>query len=130
MVVKRLVVHGATLRCDQGAALGTLNIVPAGTASANTAAATVMDHVPMKNLAPFGACRSPTNPQVAAATAAAMGVLTPQPCVPVVPAPWSAEAAAVKVGGAPALVEGAQCACAWGGTITIASPGGEGVGAG
>ena len=126
--MKRLVVHGATLRCDHGAVPGTLHVVPAGTRSTLVPAATVMDHVPLTNLLPFGPCRSLANPQVAAATAAASGVLTPQPCVPVVPAPWSVEAGAVKAGGLPVLVEGAQCACTWGGTITIAAPGGEGVG--
>lgn len=126
--MKRLVVHGAILQCDQGATPGALHVVPAGTRSTQVPAATVMDHVPLKNLLPFGLCRSLANPQVAAATSAASGVLTPQPCVPVIPAPWSAEAGAVKAGGLPVLLEGARCGCTWGGTITIAAPGGESVG--
>ena len=128
--MKRLVVHGATLRCDQGTTPGSLSVLPAGVSGTERAAATVSDHVAMKNLPPLGACRSLANPQVAAASAAAMGVLTPQPCVPVTPAAWSVEAPGVSVGGAPALVEGARCACAWGGTIRVESPGGGAVGAG
>ena len=38
-------------------------------------AANIMDHVPMVNIMPFGMCITPSNPAVAAATAAALGVL-------------------------------------------------------
>ena len=48
-----------------------------------------MDNQPIANIAPFGVCISLANPAVAAATAAAMGVLVPLPCMPVTPAPWA-----------------------------------------
>src|SRR3546814_19712014 len=57
-----------------------------------------MDHVPMLNIMPFGMCTSLANPTVASATSAAMGVLTPMPCIPATTSPW--------VPGAPTVLEG------------------------
>lgn len=85
--------------------------------------ATIMDSIPMKNIMPFGMCTSLANPQVAAATAAALGVLTPMPCVPVTPAPWAPGAPTVLVGNKPALNNSCKLTCIWGGIIQIVSPG-------
>jgi hypothetical protein len=68
-------------------------------------------------------CIGPSNPTVAAATAAALGVLTPMPCIPVIPAPWAPGSPTVLIGGIPALNNTSQAMCAWGGVITITSPG-------
>lgn len=81
--------------------------------------ATIMDYVPMKNIMPFGMCSSLANPQVAAATAAALGVLTPMPCVPVTPAPWAPGAPTVLVGGKPLLNNTSKLICAYGGVIQV-----------
>ena len=86
--------------------------------------ATVMDMVPMANIMPFGMCQSMANLQVASATAAAMGVLTPMPCIPVITAPW-APAGQVKITGQPALINNAKCMCTWGGQISITNPSGS-----
>jgi hypothetical protein len=122
--MSRLVVNGATLKCSQGMAPGTLSVLPENrVVEATNPVATVMDYLPMVNVAPFALCRSPANPQVAAATAAAMGVLAPQPCVPVLPAPWSPGATDALVGPFAALLDSSTCACSWAGTIQIVDPG-------
>ena len=51
-----------------------------------------------------------------------MGVLTPAPCVPVVPAPWSPGAARVTFDGAPALTADSTAKCAYSGTISVLDP--------
>ena len=87
----KLVVHGATLACSMGSFPSTLTVLPINGVSFGTfaPAATVQDMKPMVNMAPFGMCQSPLNPQVVAAKAAAAGTLTPQPCMPATSAPWS-----------------------------------------
>jgi hypothetical protein len=118
------VVSGAMIRCSFGVAPSVLTVLPAGRVLAgNMPAANIMDSKPNVNIAPFGMCLSLANPQVAAATSAAMGVLTPQPCIPMTVAPWSPGSATVMVGGMPALNNTSICMCTWGGAITIVSPG-------
>lgn len=85
--------------------------------------ATVMDNVPMKNIMPFGMCQSMANPQVAAATAAALGALTPMPCVPVITAPWAPGSPTVMIANKPALNNTSKLMCSWGGVIQITNPG-------
>jgi hypothetical protein len=86
-------------------------------------AATIQDHAPMVGIAPFGMCTTPTNPQVAAATAAAMGTLTPQPCIPVTSVPWTPGSPTVLINGQPTLSSTSTCLCQWGGLISIGAPG-------
>jgi hypothetical protein len=71
---------------------------------------------------PFGVCKSLANPAVAAATAAAMGVLTPMPCVPVT-SPWVPSTPQILVGGPPIINLGDITMCSFGGVITIVAPG-------
>lgn len=63
------------------------------------------------------------NPAVAAATSAAMGVLTPAPCVPNTAAPWSPGSAAVTVDDLRALTDDSTCTCAWVGSIDVVDAG-------
>ena len=60
----------------------------AGNRIARITPAGVVTDVGAASVPPFGLCTSMANPQVAAATAAAQNVLTPQPCQPVL-SPWS-----------------------------------------
>ena len=118
------VVNGAQLTCSFGAAPSNLVVLPVNRVqSGNQPAANIMDYIPNTNIMPFGMCQTPTNPQVAAATAAAMGVLTPQPCVPATAAPWMTGAPTVLIGNQPALDNQSKCMCTWIGVITITSPG-------
>lgn len=114
---------GATLQCSFGAAPSSLVVLPANRTMTTVPAANIMDHAPMVNILPFGMCSSPSNPTVAAATAAALGVLTPMPCVPVTPAPWVVGSPTVLIGKMPALNNSSKLMCAWGGVIQIVSPG-------
>lgn len=120
----RLVVDGAILTCSFGTTPAALGVLPAKRMwSSNRPAATILDHQPQVNIRPFGMCMTPSNPQVAAATAAALGVLTPQPCLPVTAAPWVTGSPTVSLMEAPLLNETSTCLCAWGGQITVLEPG-------
>ena len=120
-----LVVNGAQVTCTFGVAPSTLTVVPAGPVlqAGGQLLARVVDFAPMMNVTPFGMCTTPTNPQVAAATSAAAGVLTPQPCIPVITAPWTPGSPKVSVGGVPALTSTSTCTCAWGGSISVVQAG-------
>jgi hypothetical protein len=89
----------------------------------NMPAANIMDNKPMVNILPFGMCTSLANPTVASATAAAMGVLTPMPCIPVTPAPWAPGAPTVLLGSMPALDNTSKLMCTWAGIISVIYPG-------
>lgn len=118
------VVNNAQMQCTMGAAPAMLGVLPvSGVMIDGQPAATIMDHKPMVNIKPFGVCKSPANPQVAAATAAAAGVLTPMPCVPMTMAPWTPGSPKVMVKNMPALNANSKCMCNWGGTISITNPG-------
>ena len=85
----------------------------------NSPWANIMDYKPMVNIPTFGMCNSLANPQVASATAAALGTLTPQPCIPNIVAPWQPGKMDVLVENQPALLNTSTCQCLWGGVITI-----------
>jgi uncharacterized Zn-binding protein involved in type VI secretion len=112
----------AQLTCSFGMAPSVLSVIPSSRVLVEgKPAASVMDFAPMTNIAPFGMCMSLSNPIVAAATSAALGVLTPMPCLPVT-TPWKPGASKTKIGGLPALTLGSTCQCNWGGIIQIMTP--------
>jgi hypothetical protein len=120
----KLVVQGASLMCSMGNAPSSLSVLPANMTSGDgSAAANVQDMQPNVNIAPFGMCMSMSNPQVAAATAAAQGVLTPQPCMPMTTAPWTPGSQSVTIGGQAAVNDSCQLMCTWGGQIQVQSAG-------
>lgn len=118
------VVNGAKLMCTFGMAPSTLVVLPVRRVNvANQPSATIMDHKPMVNIQPFGNCMSVANPTVASATSAAMGVLTPMPCVPNTPAPWTPGGITVNNTNEVTLDNPSICNCVYGGVITISYPG-------
>ncbi len=115
---------GAMLMCSFGVAPSSLVVLPTNkTMTSYVPAANIMDHVPMVNILPFGMCSSIANPTVAAATTAALGVLTPMPCIPVTPAPWVPGSPTVMVGYMPALTNNCKLMCTWAGVIQVTVPG-------
>ncbi|HEY7008234.1 MAG TPA: DUF4280 domain-containing protein [Jatrophihabitantaceae bacterium] len=117
------VVLGALVQCSFGMAPTSLAPLPTPRVTIEgRPAATISDCMPLVNIPTFGMCSSLANPTVAAATSAALGVLTPMPCVPVT-TPWKPGAMKTTIGGIPALTQGSTCQCAWGGVIEILVPG-------
>jgi hypothetical protein len=114
---------GATLQCSFGMAPNALMVLPQNRTMTGVSDANIMDNKPMVNILPFGMCTSLSNPTVAAATAAALGVLTPMPCVPVTPAPWVPGSPTTLIGSMPALNNTSKLMCAYGGVIQIVNPG-------
>ena len=120
-----VVVNGANLICPFGTKPGTLSTTSqVAVLGCSKPVATIMDMVPGSNIPSFGMCCSLANPQVAAATAAALGVLTPQPCSMVPIGPWQATKPKVLVGGKPVLTQESMLMCGMGmGQISIIAPG-------
>lgn len=118
------VVNTAQLQCSMGMAPSVMVVLPVHMAmSGNQPAANILDHKPMVNIMPFGMCRSLANPTVAAATSAALGVLTPMPCIPNTPTPWTPGSATVLLDNAPALNNSCKLMCMWAGVIQVTAPG-------
>jgi hypothetical protein len=108
-----MVTSGAVLSCSCSiGGLGVLNVLPP------TRAANVNDGIPMLNIPSFGMCGCPANPQVAAATAASLGTLTPVTCIPVT-SKWNGGLSNQQVDGSDALQPSSTIQCAWGGEIAI-----------
>lgn len=114
-----MVCTGATLQCSFGTSPATFAASGIQTSATNPAG--VVTDVSPENVPPFGMCMSLANPQVASATSAS-GVLTPQPCVPVL-SPWTPGATRVTIDQVAALDDSSQCTCTWAGVITVTSAG-------
>jgi len=121
-----VVVNTAMLSCTMG--LGppmALAAIPRGSpvTAGGQQVATIADAIPMANIPTFGMCNSPANPAVVAATAAALGVHTPMPCLPVPVGPWAPGSSKVVLSGVPVLTAPSTCQCSWAGTISVGMPG-------
>jgi hypothetical protein len=115
---------GAMMMCTMGMAPSSLVVLPVNRVMTDEVPdANIMDHIPLINIMPFGMCISPANPMVAAATAAALGVLTPMPCIPATVAPWVPGAPTVLLAEMPTLDNTSMLMCMWAGVITFVTPG-------
>lgn len=112
------------MKCSMGTNLAKLTVLPSRTVFlTGQPMANISDHQTMVNLAPFGLCRSLGFPATASATAAALGTLTPMPCMHNTPFPWMGGKMDYLVKGQPALLRSSTCQCLWGGTISIVDDG-------
>ena len=113
------VVNTAVCTCAFGAAPVPLAVTSQQTVfMCGMPAATIMDGAPLTNVATFGMCSNPANPTVAAATAAALGVLTPMPCIPATVS-WVPGCPTVLVCGKPLLNNTSKLMCSYGGVIQV-----------
>lgn len=104
--------------CTMGSAPAVLTVLDPKVLVMGAPAANIMDNDPLANIPTFGMCMSPANPMVAAATAAALGVLTPMPCIPSCTS-WMPGEPFVLVRNFPALDENSYCMCGNGGLVSI-----------
>ena len=117
-----VVVAGAQVQCSFGQ-VGNLNVTSnLKRLAGGKPIATIKDTQPMVNITPCGMCSSLANPQVASATAAALGVLTPQPCIPQT-ASFIPTNPKILVSGKPCLTQDCKLVCAYAGQISITFPG-------
>ena len=101
---------GAMLQCMFGSAPSSLLVLPTNAITTSMMpAATIMDGVPVTNIAPFGTCSSAANPAVVAAGG------SPVPCVPATTPPWAPGSPTVVEGGQPALNNTSKLICTLGG---------------
>ena len=117
------VCNGALLMCSFGTAPSSLVVLPLNKVLETIPVANIMDMQPFVNILPFAMCMSLANPAVAAATAAALGVLTPMPCTPVTVAPWVPGTPTVLLANMPILNNSSKLMCSYAGVIQIVSPG-------
>lgn len=119
--IQTFVGTGAKLSCPLAIPCGaTLVVDPARMAFVdNKQMANIMDFKPLFNIPSMGQCTTMSNPAVAAATAAKLGVYTPAPCIPATTAPWKPGDSKVLVENFPALLNTDTLQCMWGGTISI-----------
>ncbi len=120
----QLVTTGATLKCSFGNVPSKLNVTSQSKCVASgKPIATIKDAAATTNISNFGMCSSMLNPQVIAATSAALGVLSPQPCQFVSSGLWMCKSKC-NVGGAPGLTSEGTLMCTMGaGSITVAASG-------
>ena len=122
--MSQLVVMTANCMCSFGTAPAPLKVTSqAMVIAGGKPCATIADVGPMSNVGPFGMCTTLTNPMVASATTAALGVLSPQPCVPVPAGTWLPTKPKILINNKPCLSSDSKLICSYAGQISISMPG-------
>lgn len=120
--MKPVIVQGTLLKCGFGNAPAPIVTLPDAKVNAMLPVAVKSDYIPFLNILPFGMCSNPANPMVAAATAAALGALTPMPCIPCTVQEWTGACSKVKVHGKEAINMDSKLNCLYGGSIQAVVP--------
>lgn len=120
--MKPVIVQGTLLKCGFGNIPTPIMVLPDKKVNSMLPVAVKSDHIPILNILPFGMCSNPANPLVAAATAAAFGVLTPMPCIPCTLQDWTGACSKVKVHGKEAINMDSKLSCLYGGSIQATVP--------
>lgn len=120
--MKPVVIQGTLLKCSFGNVPVPIMVLPDRKVNSMLPVAVKSDHIPLLNILPFGMCSNPANPMVIAATAAAMGVLTPVPCIPCTVQDWTGVCEKVKIKGKEAINMDSSLECLYGGKIQVQAP--------
>ena len=120
--MKPIIIQGTLLKCSFGNVPTPIMVLPDKKVNSMLPVAVKTDHVPFLNILPFGMCSNPANPMVAAATAAAMGVLTPMPCIPCTVQDWTGFCGKVKIQGKEVINMDSRLQCLYGGSVQAAVP--------
>ena len=116
--MNKLVISGDLCSCSNGSTLCPLIVAdPLRKMKLNGKSVAVATDISVYNISTFGMCNNINNPAVAAATAAAQGVLTPAPCVPAVVGSWNNTAKKTQINGVGAVREDSTLNCTYGGYI-------------
>lgn len=119
--MKPIIIQGTLLKCSFGNAPVPIMVLPDKKVNSMLPVAVKSDHIPFLNILPFGMCSNPANPMVIAATAAAMGVLTPVPCIPCTVQDWTGACGKVKIKGKEVINMDSRLQCLYGGSIQAAA---------
>ena len=120
--MKPIIIQGTLLKCSFGKGPVPIMVLPDKKVNSMLPVAVKSDHIPFLNILPFGMCSNPANPMVIAATAAAMGVLTPVPCIPCTVQDWTGACGKVKIKGKEVINMDSRLQCLYGGSIQAAAP--------
>lgn len=111
------------LTCTMGLTPSPLNILPVNAVFGQfLPLATMMDNKPLLNIMPFGLCKSPANPMVAAIIASSLGAVTQGPCIPATFAPWVSSKPVIMIKNFPCITINDQLICSYGGMIKAVAP--------